>query len=53
MICLYCKKDLVPFRINKPNQKANLIGWLCECTDEIRDRILKENNVSNSKSKVD
>jgi len=41
MICPYCKKELRPFRIHKPREKSTLIGWLCECTYEIRDEVME------------
>jgi len=42
MICPYCKKELQPFRIHKLNKKSIFIGWLCKCTDEIRDKVMEE-----------
>lgn len=50
MQCPYCNKELVPFRVNIKGQKATLIGWLCKCTDKIRDKIFGDKDVSNSKS---
>lgn len=46
MICPYCKQELQPFRIHEPNKKSTLIGWLCKCTDEIRDKVMKDKNES-------
>lgn len=47
MICPYCKKELIPFRIKIEGRESNLIGWLCQCTDEIRDNIVYNNNITN------
>ena len=41
MECPFCKEQMVPFREPYEDGSGWMFGCLCECSDEIRDKVFK------------